>query len=244
MGIFANFLANAVSVDKTDDITALDRRVKNEMDRIIALGDADAPAAMQGANEVQSWATSTHTSGNATLGFTLENGETFTTGNIAFNAAAATIESAIDSAATAASITGWTNGDISVSGGAVNANPTVFTFDGTSVANTNPALIVVTDVDGSGGAFGAMSQTTSGQAQRDALAVIDNLGLATMTLPEQSGSVPSDLVGTFLPGQSPVSEPTLRALAREVEIQDGIVGMEAALLAAWNLPTLPTRGSQ
>lgn len=57
----------------------------------------------------------------------------FTTAAIAYNANAATVETAIDVAATLAGVTGWANGDITVSGGPLTAGDLVLTFDGTSV---------------------------------------------------------------------------------------------------------------
>ena len=124
MGVFADLLANAKTFKSTDQIAAFLQSLINSQ------VDPEVNSAAAATDAVQTWAVSTQTSGNCTLTVLFRNGETFTTGNIAFNAAAATVESAIDSAATSASITGWTNGDISVSGGAVNVGATVLTFDG------------------------------------------------------------------------------------------------------------------
>jgi hypothetical protein len=74
--------------------------------------------------------------GTFTLYFEDEDGNSFTTAAIAYNATAATIETAIDTAATTASYPSWTNGDITVSesGTAGISDGTVtLTFDGTSV---------------------------------------------------------------------------------------------------------------
>lgn len=116
-------------------------------------------------NEVQSIAvySGTVSGGTFTLTITFDNKETFTTAAIAYNANAATIETAIDVAATAAGITDWVNGDISVSGGDLTSAPVVLTFDGTSVAANNHSL---TTIDGTlltgGGSAGAVSTTTQG----------------------------------------------------------------------------------
>lgn len=67
------------------------------------------------------------------LTFTLASGETFTTDYVGYNTSTSTVESAIDTAATAAGVTGWTNGDISVSGLTWNLGAMVFTYDGDSV---------------------------------------------------------------------------------------------------------------
>lgn len=84
--------------------------------------------------------------GTYTLYFEDEAGNSFKTAGIAYNAAAATIETAIDTAATGASYPSWTNGDITVteSGAAGISDGTVtLTFDGVSVdeKNWNPVII-------------------------------------------------------------------------------------------------------
>jgi hypothetical protein len=106
-------------------------------------------AAADGQDEVQSIAqdATDHTGGTFALTIVLNTTagqETFTTAGIAFNANAATIEGAIDTAATAASITGWVNGAISVSGGILQAAgaPVVLTFDGTAVDDQPHPLVV------------------------------------------------------------------------------------------------------
>lgn len=162
MGVFQDLLDNAKTFKSTDPLARfIQSKINSQLDPAL-------PAEAAAANEVQSWATSTQTSGNATLTFEFANGETFTTGNILFSAAATAIETAIDSAATGA-IAGWTNGDISVAGGAVNVAPVTFTLDGASVASRSLKLITVTDVDGAGGAWGAVTRTTVGGPIRRAL---------------------------------------------------------------------------
>lgn len=88
--------------------------------------------------------------GTYTLRFEDEDGNTFTTAAIAYNAAAGpgigTIEEAIDIAATGASYPSWTNGDISVSQSGVaglSDGTVTFTFDGLSVdeKDWNPIII-------------------------------------------------------------------------------------------------------
>jgi len=216
MGIFQDFLDNAKTFKSTDPVA---RYIQGVINRQL---DPANPTAAAATNAVHSVATSTQTSGNMTLTVTLRNGETFTTGNIAFNAAAATIESAIDSAATTASITGWTNGDITVSGGAVNVAPVVLTFDGTSVAGIAHPVTVLTDVDGAGGAWGAVSITTKGQTIRRALGVLFALSvLDDATVPEQPADVSvsgvaigsADRYGKF-------PQNVLRDIAREAAAED------------------------
>jgi hypothetical protein len=111
--------------------------------------------------------------GTFTLTFTapsidgVGNSETFTTAAIAYNATAATIETAIDVAATSASITGWTNGDITVAeagSAGLSDGACTFTCDGNSLDD----MQVTASIDGSsltgGGTAGAVTYTTYGQA--------------------------------------------------------------------------------
>ena len=97
MGIFSDLLVNSTTLDITVPTTALDKGVKREIDDIISRGDMSVPTSLQQRNEVQTIVqyASDHSSGNFTLTFTLRNGETFTTANIAFDANAATIESLV-----------------------------------------------------------------------------------------------------------------------------------------------------
>jgi hypothetical protein len=105
-------------------------------------------AAADGQDEVQSIAkdATDHTGGTFALTVNLRTTtgiESFTTAAIAYNANAATIETAIDVAATAAAVTGWVNGAISVSGGILQAAgaPVVLTFDGTAVDDQPHPLV-------------------------------------------------------------------------------------------------------
>jgi len=211
MGVYQDLLDNGKTIRTGNPLYQfLVSQIVSKVDPVVSAAAA--------ANAVQSWATSTQTSGNATLTFTFRNGETFTTGNILFSAAAATIESAIDSAATAASITGWTNGDISVSGGAVNVAPTVFTFDGTSMAGTSIPAIVVNDVDGAGGAWGAVTRTTSGQTARYAWGVLEALGVVSGSYPDQEAA---ESATAFTVGANPdFNQIVVRMLAREAVEED------------------------
>ena len=58
MSAIANFLADAKSIDKTPEITALDRGVVQELEAQIALGDIALPSGYGGVDEVQSLAAS------------------------------------------------------------------------------------------------------------------------------------------------------------------------------------------
>lgn len=252
MGIFADFLSGAKSVDNNDPVTALDRAVHRDFDEIIANGDAASPgAAFDAANEVQTLAASGATAGtfDISVGFNTVNGNVFVavTG-IAYNAAPAAIESAIDSAVSAAgTVPGWTNGDISVSGaGTAQANPTVFTYDGASVASLAHPISTVDGTGLTGGGSEAFSETTAGQTARSPWAIIEVFDIIDFggTPPAQlSGSIPT-LTGNVDRSRVRFTDRTLRAIAAEAEAQDKIAGLEAALLSAMNLNPNPPASSQ
>lgn len=212
MGAIADLRSNGITISSGDPLDQyLDSYLKNHVDVVVSAAAA--------ADSVHTIATSTQTSGNFTLTVTLRNGETFTTGNIAFNAAAATIESAIDSAATSASITGWTNGDISVSGGAVNVAPVVLTFDGSSVSGAAHPITVLNDVSGSGGDWGAITRTTAGQNARYGWGVLEALAVVSGSYPVQDAAESSS---AFTQGANYEKIPqwVIRELARECAAED------------------------
>ncbi len=207
--------------------------------------DAAIPASSAVTDGVHTVATSTQTSGNMTLTVTLRSGEAFTTASIAYNAAAATIETAIDSAATTASITGWTNGDITVSGGAVNAAPVVLTFDGTSVAGEAHPITLLTDVDGAGGAWGAVTRTTAGQTSRPAFAVLQNYDIVTGSPPEQDAAASTTSVTKGGGSGRVIPAPITKAIMREVASEDvnngSYYSIQAALWPQDRSPQTETR---
>ena len=189
--------------------------------RIQAYVDAAAPSAAAAVDAVHTLATSTQTSGTFTITVTLRNGETFTTGALTFDDVFGDVETAIDSAATTASITGWTNGDISVAGGPVNVGPITLTFDGASVAGIAHPVSVLNDVDGAGGAWGAIALTTLGQSSRPALAVLINLAVvSSSTLPDQDLAVPDPTAVTEGDNYHKIPTQVVRDLAREMVEED------------------------
>lgn len=91
------------------------------------------------------------TAGNVTITVTLVDGTTFTTADVAFDANAAAIQSAIDTAALAA-VSGYTAGDIVVAGGPLTTTAATLTFSGSSVSgkahSTRPVVAASTGFDG------------------------------------------------------------------------------------------------
>ncbi len=186
MGIFADLLANASAIDTTLPREGSHRiTAKRITDIIRRLGDQDYPSGMSATNEVQGIAihSGTVTSGTFTLTITLLNGVTFTTGTIAYNANAATIQSAIDTAA-AKVVQGWTNGDIAITGGPLTTTPLVVTFSGVSVRQSNHPLLTGNGASlVGGGTLGAITQTTAGQPLRTAMAALIALGVLETPAP-------------------------------------------------------------
>lgn len=163
------------------DDTGEGKVISRYFDNLEAAVPQEAQAAYEAKNSVHAIvADAAITSGNWTITVTLRSGETFTTANIAAAANAATIEGAIDSAATAASVTGWTNGDISVSGGGVDTANVVLTFDGTSVAGTRQPLTTVADVTLADGTVSDVNETTIGHPDSPVLQILGTQGWITL----------------------------------------------------------------
>jgi len=109
-------------------------------------------------------------------------GGKFTTAAIAYDATAATIETAIDVAATAAALFGWTNGDITVADSGtkgVSDGTVTLTFDGASVTE-NPVVLGVLTATGFT-KTGVLARTAKGQTNRYAGQLINDLGIASVT---------------------------------------------------------------
>jgi len=245
MGIYSDLLSDAKTIDtglNDDDALKVsgDKVATRQIDKLKALRDRDYPAAFGEADEVQSIAihVATVSGGDFTLAFTLKSGEAFTTDPIAFDAVAATIETAIDDAADAASVVGFVAGDIAVTGGPLSTTPLVLTYSGDSVAAQNHGEVVIdgTGLTG-GGTAGDESTTTNGQSDRAALAALFACSAITGTIPAQ-GETPSDFEAAsdhntnwLLPDQD-----TLRRLAREAGHVDANLALENAILDALDLP--------
>ncbi len=188
-------------------------------------------------NEVQSIADfdGTVTSGNYTLTCTTNTPETFTTGNIAYSANATIIETAIDSAATG-NIGGWTNGDISVSGGPLTTGAVTLTFDGGSVEAANHSLSVIADVNLVADPRGTIGTTTHGQEPRLGWAMLHEMGIIVGAPPVQ-GTTPTGLVlGSTATTNANWPRPsTLRAIAKQAAIDDNNIEVYNAIMALFHI---------
>lgn len=188
-----------------------------------------APSAADAVNSVHTLAVDMvdHTGGNFTLTFSIRsaNGQsttTFTTGNIAHNANAATIEGAIDTAATSASVPDWTNGDITVAGGNLqSATPVTLTFDGTSVAGRQHGATVFNDsMTGGTSPATRVTVTTPGQTARPAWGVLLATGVISGSLPNQTASASASGV-TKGSNFMQIPDWFIRSMAREAAAEDG-----------------------
>lgn len=103
-----------------------------------------------GVNEVQTLSANSATGGTFTITF---DGQT--TSALAYNASAATIDTAMEALSNIGA------GNIAVTGGAANAAALVFTFGGT-LAGKNVPVLTVNNASLTGGAGGAITVTTEG----------------------------------------------------------------------------------
>lgn len=243
MGIFSDLLANTINLDVTLPTTALDKQVLREIDQYILQGDVEYPVALVVRDEVQTIVqyTSDPSAGDFTLTFTMRNGETFVTGDIAFDATAGTIETAIDTAANGV-ITGWTDGDISVSGGTLLAAgaDVLLTYDGASVAGLNHAQATIDGAGLTGGGLDSPAENTvtEGQTNRTGWGALIVMGIAVEADVPDQGVAPSAFVSPTTPGSNAnyPSQATIRALAEEASISDDNLATKTEILAAAGLP--------
>ena len=185
-------------------------------------------------NEVQTVNTFTPTvsGGNFTLNIVDEVAGSHVTANIAYDATAAEIETAIDVKMTTDAYSGWTNGDISVAlTGGLAANDATLTFDGDSVTGVNMGQATLADVDltDSGGING-QSETTSGQAQRYAWAVMWAHGMVASP-PAQGDLLTPDALDVT-PASSTAHWPSAslrKILAWQAGLDDDNVALRAQL---------------
>lgn len=239
MGIYSDILASAKTIDTSSPREGNDRAVVRQLNALMdRQGDAEYPSGYDAQNEVQEIATydSVVSGGTFTLAFTLWDGTEFETAAIAYDADAATIEAAIDTAADGV-VDGFEAGDIAVTGGDLNTAAVVLTFSGDSVAGQNHDPVVVDDaLLTGGGSAGEVTVTTEGQGDRTAWAILNVCGAISGTLPDQ-GEDPTDLTAATNRATNPhlPDAATLKALAHEAAVQDRNQAVEDAILDALGL---------
>ncbi len=134
--------------------------------------------------------TPTVSGGNFTINIVDELAGAHLTANIAYDATAAEIETAIDVKMTSDAYGGWANGDISVAlTGDLTANAATITFDGDSVTGKDQGQTAIADVNlAAAGGINGQSETTSGQVKRYAWAIMWAHGMVT-SVPEQGDAM-------------------------------------------------------
>ena len=244
MGVYADLLANAKAWDAggPDEMkVGIDRVITMQIERFLAQqNDIPYPSDYAVTDEVQEIGTynGSVSGGSFTLSLTLADGTTFTTVNTIHNANNSIIETSIDEQG-ANFVTGWTNGDILVTGGNMTTTPIVLTYSGSTVNGANHAQVVINDVDLSGGGtVGDVSTTTNGQTDRPAMAALNAMGVIDSPPPAQGSYAGLTATSTresnpFLPRQE-----VLQALAMQAAIEDDADGLYAALMTAMGLERL------
>lgn len=234
MGVFSD----VISADDTISSSApgIDNSIRRTLEAMGAtLGDPAISGDTAIVNEVQSIAiySGTVSGGTFTLQFNLAGGVSFTTAAIAFDANAATVQTAINTAATSASVPGWTNGDIVVAGGPLTTTPMTFTFSGASVDGANHSAIVINGASlTGGGSAGAVSQSTAGQAGRPAWEALQMSGIIGGTIPEQGEDADSITdAGGWRGMPQRLSVPAIKALALQAARDDGNDAIYGQILA-------------
>lgn len=233
--IFNDLLSNASTFDSSPTRTGVSRSVVRELEGIRdLLDDPGYQNGFTGRDEVQQIADydGTVSGGTFDLTINLAGGTSFTAEEIDYDATSSQIQDAIDVAADG-TVTGWSNGDIAVTGGPLTTDPISLKFTG-SVGNANHPLVSVDGGELEGeGEVGAITQVTSGQSGRSALAVLFACGIFAGTLPEQGGA-PNNIVDAagFTPGPNPhrISEDSIRALCLQAAIDEGRAELYKELL--------------
>lgn len=202
--------------------------VKEFLDQIVADGrdtlitsDTDAVTEV-----VEVWEVDVSGGSSGTFDLTITvNGEDIVLTSVAYNVSAATLESAIDTAADG-NVTGFTAGDISVSGGTGDSAPLVFTFDG-GVAVGATIAMTLDDASVGGSPVGTAAQDTAyvaASGDRPAYALLKALGVISGSAPA-FGTVPTTQFTAPGPGKNPGKyppQPVIKALIEEINRTESI----------------------
>jgi len=176
-------------------------------------------------------------SGNYTLTINVTTDAAFDTANIAYDANAATIQTAVDTAASG-NITAYANGAIAVTGGPLTTSPLVLTFSGVSVDNADQTLTIVNDIDLDPDYAGATTTTTNGQTVRTALAALNVMGIIASPPPAQGTTAGLVAISNYTSNPWMPRQETLQALAMQAAIDDSTDALYPALMATLGLSRL------
>lgn len=219
MGIFTDLASNSEMGPAPR--VGLDRASAQQLLAKAYSYDPDVKAAFAAQDEVTriDALTGTPSGGNYTL--TVEApvlGITYTTANIAYNADAATIEAALDTASPA----GVGDGDIAVTEeGTAGLSDGYCDFTASGDLAGTPVLISINTASVTGiGAAQTVTRSTPGQGDRKALQALFNLNVISGSI-HNSGEAPTDWVRPASTGESRPRADLIKALARTVVKEDG-----------------------
>ena len=239
MGVFTNLATLSQSIKAAKPRVGLDRSSAEQLLNKAAILDPTIRTAYAAADEVQTIPHQSSSGAGDTYTLTvvlpkLASG-TFTTAGIAYDATAATIETAIDVAATAAAVTSWTNGDITVAeagSAGVSDGAVTLTFDGASVTEQPVDVVVLTATGWT--KDGTEVRTTGGQVDREATQALYDMGVVAGSL-QKSGDTPTWTKPTAL-----LKRPRyglIQDLAVQAVYEDGDDAAYDAVAALYDLPS-------
>lgn len=230
MGIYTD-LASSTQIPSSGRV-GLDRSSAGQLLNKAAMGDLGVRAGFGAQSAVTRIAahTGTPTGGNYTLTVSIPTlGVEFTTASIAYNAAAATIETAIDTASPAS----VPNGDLAVTeeGSAGLSDGYIDITAEDAVANM-PVHITINDVDMAGGSPGEVTLTTAGQGNRKAAQALFDMNVVSGAL-WTSGLAVSGLTRPASVGQTRPRYQLIRDLAIMAAVEDGSDSIYDAVMALY-----------
>ena len=242
MGIYTDAIANSKSFDNALPRNGVGLHINRELAGLAAMVDTALASAYAAANSVQVIATDAvdHTGGDFTLTFYMNNANgnqyKITTGTIAYNASAATVTTAINSAFTTAAYPGWVNGHIVVTASSTDlqGGTLTLTFSGAAVSGRGHALVVMDD-NRTGGTSPdpTIAATSLGNSTREAMAVLIATGTVVGAVPT-AGSNPTWTAGNRALGRI-LELSTIRSLARDAAIADNNPGIYTAVAALYSI---------
>jgi len=215
-------------------------RAYQQVAKQASIGAVTLSAANVAVDEVTDIATltGTVTSGNYTISVNATvNGITYTTANITWNATAATIEAALDTASPAT----VGDGDISVAeAGVAGLSDGNCSFTCSGNLSEVPVLITATNVDLAGGTVGAVTRTTDGHADRNIQQALFELNIIDGTVPDAGEAstdwtVPAsanDYIGWYRRARLELIE----WFATQLVVEEGITANRDSLRTLYGLP--------
>jgi len=228
----AGTIATLLTSPKTINSAATkgpNRHIYNELTDLQATHDPTLATPYLAADSVETIAANGGTSGNLTITITIPKYSiAVTTANIVYNAAEATIQTAIDTAlAGQVAVSTYVAGHVDAGACAnMSANTCAITSNGASVAKTH-VVVTTTNVD-MDVAAPAVTATTVGTGNRPAEAVLALYGAIKptgATLPAPQGTTPA--AGAYVVGDNPlsISPATQKTLVDEITTkEDKVIG--------------------